>query len=87
LGNPNEQSFYWDRPSYARALPLFLDVVMLEGGSNQARDAALLKNVKTDQKIAIDVVDRTRTTVESPEMVADTISFDAISPGRAFRNR
>jgi methionine synthase II (cobalamin-independent) len=75
LGNPNQQSFYWDRPSYARALPLFLDVVMLEGGSNPARDAALLKNVKTDKKIAIDVVDRTRTTVESPEMVADTISF------------
>ena len=39
---------------------------MLEGGSSQARDAALLKNVKTDEKIAIGVVDRTRTTVESP---------------------
>src|SRR6201988_3827966 len=87
-GNPNQQSFYWDRPSYARALPYFLemncDVLMLEGGSNQARDAALLKNVKTDKKIAIGVVDHTRTTVESPEMVADTIrqALDSIPPER-----
>jgi 5-methyltetrahydropteroyltriglutamate--homocysteine methyltransferase len=76
-GNPNQQSFYWDRPSYERALPYFLqmkcDVLMLEGGSNRARDAALLKGVETDKKIAIGVVDHTRTTVESPEMVADTI--------------
>jgi 5-methyltetrahydropteroyltriglutamate--homocysteine methyltransferase len=87
-GNPNQQSFYWDRPSYARALPYFLemncDVLMLEGGSNQARDAALLKNVKTDKKISIGVVDHTRTTVESPEMVADTIrrALDSIPPER-----
>ena len=76
-GNPNQQSFYWERPSYARALPFFLemncDVLMLEGGSNQARDIALLRNFKTDKKIGIGVVDHTRTTVESPEQVAAVI--------------
>ncbi len=76
-GNPNQQSFYWERPSYARSLPHFLDmncdVLMLEGGSNQARDVALLKDFKTDKKIGIGVVDHTRTTVESPEQVAATI--------------
>ncbi len=76
-GNPNQQSFYWDRPSYERPLPYFLemncDVLMLEGGSNNARDMALLKAHKTDKKIGIGVVDHTRTTVESPEQVAATI--------------
>lgn len=76
-GNPNQQSFYWDRPSYARPLPYLLemncDVLMLEGGSNGARDIALLKGCKTDKKIGIGVVDHTRTTVESPEQVAATI--------------
>ena len=76
-GNPNQQSFYWERPSYERPLPYFLamncDVLMLEGGSNQARDIALLKHHKTDKKIGIGVVDHTRTTVESPEQVAATI--------------
>ena len=79
-GNPNQQSFYWERPSYDRALDYFLDmkcdVIDLECASNQARDAALFKNVdlkKYGKKIGIGVVDHTRTTVESPEMVADTI--------------
>ena len=79
-GNPNQQSFYWERPSYERSLPYFLemncDVLDLECASNQARDAALFKNVdlaKYNKKIGIGVVDHTRTTVESPEMVADTI--------------
>ncbi len=76
-GNPNQQSFYWERPSYERSLPYFLemncDVLMLEGGSNQARDIKLLGKYKTDKKIGIGVVDHTCTTVESPEMVADTI--------------
>lgn len=87
-GNPNQQSFYWDRPSYERPLPYFLamncDVLMLEGGSNQARDIALLKHHKTDKKIGIGVVDHTRTTVESPEQVAATIrhALEYVPPER-----
>ena len=87
-GNPNQQSFYWDRPSYERPLPYFLkmncDVVMLEGGSNGARDMALLKDHKTDKKIAIGVVDHTRTTVESPQRVAATIrhALEYVPPER-----
>jgi 5-methyltetrahydropteroyltriglutamate--homocysteine methyltransferase len=46
---------------------------MMECGSNQARDIKLLAKHKTDKKIGIGVVDHTRTTVESPEMVANTI--------------
>ncbi len=79
-GNPNQQSFYWERPSYERSLPFFLemncDVLDMECASNQARDAKLFKNIdlaKYGKKIGIGVVDHTRTTVESPEMVADTI--------------
>ncbi|HCU89050.1 MAG TPA: hypothetical protein DGR97_03860 [Gammaproteobacteria bacterium] len=76
-GNPNQQSFYWERPSYERPLEYFLemncDVLMMECGSNQARDVKLLAKHKTDKKIGIGVVDHTRTTVESPEMVANTI--------------
>jgi len=79
-GNPNQQSFYWERPSYERALDHFLemecDVIDLECASNQARDASLFKHIdlkKCNKKIGIGVVDHTRTTVESPEMVADTI--------------
>ena len=76
-GNPNQQSFYWERPSYERPLEHFLemncDVLMLECGSNQARDVKLLEKYKTDKKIGIGVVDHTRTTVETPEMVANTI--------------
>ena len=87
-GNPNQQSFYWERPSYERSLPHFLemdcDVLMLEGGSNQARDIALLKKFKTDKKIGIGVVDHTRTTVESPAQVAATIrhALEYVPPER-----
>jgi 5-methyltetrahydropteroyltriglutamate--homocysteine methyltransferase len=76
-GNPNQQSFYWERPSYERSLPYLLaldaDVLMLEGASNHGRDLSLLKQYPTDKKIAIGVVDHTRTTVERPEMIADII--------------
>jgi 5-methyltetrahydropteroyltriglutamate--homocysteine methyltransferase len=87
-GKHNQQSFYWVRPSYERPLPYFLemncDVLMLEGGSNQARDIALLKHHKTDKKIGIGVVDHTRTTVESPEQVAATIrhALEYVPPER-----
>lgn len=79
-GNPNQQSFYWERPSYERPLEHFLemncDVIDMECASNQARDAKLLKHVnwnECNKKIGVGVVDHTRTTVESPDMVADTI--------------
>jgi len=69
-------------------LPYFLamncDVLMLEGGSNNARDMALFKHHKTDKKIGIGVVDHTRTTVESPEQVAATIrhALEYVPPER-----
>ena len=46
-GNPNQQSFYWERPSYDNDyfLDMKCDVIDLECASNQARDAALFKNV------------------------------------------
>lgn len=77
-GNPNQQSFYWDRPSYERSLPylnaLNADVLMLESASNQGRDLELLKGIDLgDKKIGIGVVDHTRTTVESPALVANLI--------------
>jgi 5-methyltetrahydropteroyltriglutamate--homocysteine methyltransferase len=77
-GNPNQQSFYWERPSYERSLPYLLalnaDVLMLECSSNQGRDLPLLKHQKLgDKKIAIGVVNHTMTTVEPPSMVADVI--------------
>lgn len=77
-GNPNQQSFYWERPSYERSLPYLLamncDVLMLEGASNDGRDVSLLKGVDLGaKKIGIGFVDHTRTTVESPALVADRI--------------
>tara|TARA_Y100000590_G_scaffold464361_1_gene633608 strand:- start:1681 stop:2856 length:1176 start_codon:yes stop_codon:yes gene_type:complete len=87
-GNPNQQSFYWERPSYERSLPYLLalnaDVLMLEGASNMGRDLALLKAFPTDKKIGIGVVDHTRTTVERPEMIADIIrrALEYIPPER-----
>ncbi len=87
-GNPNQQSFYWERPSYERSLPYLLaldaDVLMLEGASNHGRDMSLLKQYPTDKKIAIGVVDHTRTTVERPEMIADIIrrALEYVPPER-----
>ena len=87
-GNPNQQSFYWERPSYERSLPHLLqlnaDVLMLEGASNQGRDLPLLKNYKTDKKIGIGVINHTVTTVEPPQMIADLIrkALEYIPPER-----
>ena len=87
-GNPNQQSFYWERPSYERSLPYLMalnaDVIGLECASNEGRDLSLLKHVKTKKKIAIGVVDHTRTTVESPELVASVIrrALEYIPPER-----
>ena len=87
-GNPNQQSFYWERPSYERSLPHLLqlnaDVLTLEGASNQGRDLPLLKHYKTDKKIAIGVINHTVTTVEPPQMIADLIrrALEYIPPER-----
>ena len=87
-GNPNQQSFYWERPSYERSLPHLLqlnaDVLTLEGGSNQGRDLPLLKHYKTDKKIAIGVINHTVTTVEPPQMIADLIrrALEYVPPER-----
>ena len=87
-GNPNQQSFYWERPSYERSLPHLLqlnaDVLTLEGASNQGRDLPLLKQYKTDKKIAIGVINHTVTTVEPPQMIADLIrrALEYVPPER-----
>lgn len=88
-GNPNQQSFYWERPSYERSLPYLLaldsDVLTLECASNHGRDLPLLKNHRLDKKkIAIGVVNHTVTTVEPPQMVADLIrkALEYVPPER-----
>ncbi len=87
-GNPNQQSFYWERPSYERSLPHLLqlnaDVLTLEGASNQGRDLPLLKHYKTGKKIAIGVINHTVTTVEPPQMIADLIrrALEYVPPER-----
>ncbi|MPZ73965.1 MAG: hypothetical protein GEU74_12175 [Nitriliruptorales bacterium] len=76
-GNPNQQSFYWDKPSYEKALPYLLqlnaDVLTFECASSNGQDLPLFGKYETDKKIAIGVVTHTVTTVESPGRVADLI--------------
>jgi 5-methyltetrahydropteroyltriglutamate--homocysteine methyltransferase len=76
-GNPNQQSFFWDKPSYEPALPYLLqldaDVITFECASSDGRDLRLFAKYETDKKIAIGVVTHTVTTVESPERVAGLI--------------
>src|SRR5690606_41530976 len=50
----------------------------------EARDLAPLEHVKTEETIAIGVVDHTRTTVESPELVARIIrkALEYVPPER-----
>jgi 5-methyltetrahydropteroyltriglutamate--homocysteine methyltransferase len=87
-GNPNQQSFFWERPSYERSLPYLLalnaDVVGLECSSNQGRDLPLLKHHKTNKKIAIGVINHTATTVEPPALVANLIrkALEYVPPER-----
>ena len=87
-GNPNQQSFYWERPSYERSLPYLLalnaDVLTLECSSNQGRDLPLLKHHKTNKKIAVGVINHTMTTVEPPQMIADLIrkALEYVPPER-----
>jgi 5-methyltetrahydropteroyltriglutamate--homocysteine methyltransferase len=76
-GNPNQQSIFWDRPSYERSLPYLLqldcDVLTLECASTGGRDLPLLGRYRTDKKFAIGVINHTQTTVEPPEVVARLI--------------
>jgi len=87
-GNPNQQSFYWERPSYERSLPYLLalnaDVLTLECASNHGRDLSLLKQHKIDKKIAIGVINHTMTTVEPPQMIAALIrkALEYVPPER-----
>ena len=76
-GNPNQQAIYWERPTYARALPylwrLNADVITFECASTDGRDLELLRDCPPDKKVAIGVVSHTNTTVEPPEVVAALI--------------
>ncbi|MFZ1122164.1 MAG: cobalamin-independent methionine synthase II family protein [Candidatus Binataceae bacterium] len=87
-GNPNQQSFYWERPSYERSLPYLMalnaDVVGLECASSNGRDLPLLKHHKTAKKIAIGVINHTATTVEPPALVANLIrkALEFVPPER-----
>jgi len=87
-GNPNQQSFYWERPSYERSLPYLLqlnaDVLTLECASNQGRDLSLHKQHRTDKKIAIGVINHTMTTVEPPHLIANLIrkALEYVPPER-----
>ncbi|HTY53644.1 MAG TPA: cobalamin-independent methionine synthase II family protein [Candidatus Binataceae bacterium] len=87
-GNPNQQSFFWERPSYERSLPHLLqlnaDAIMIECASNQGRDLPLLKHHKTNKKIGIGVINHTVTTVEPPSMIADIIrkALEYVPPER-----
>jgi 5-methyltetrahydropteroyltriglutamate--homocysteine methyltransferase len=76
-GNPNQQPLHWERPSYERSLPYLLatkaDVLTLECASTNGRDLPLLKQVRTDKKIAIGVVNHSTAAVEPPEFVAGLI--------------
>jgi 5-methyltetrahydropteroyltriglutamate--homocysteine methyltransferase len=87
-GNPNQQPMYWERPSYERALPHLLatnaDVVTLECASTNGRDLPLLKNVRTDKKIAIGVVNHSTAAVEPPEFVAGLVrrALEYVPPER-----
>jgi len=87
-GNPNQQSLYWEKPSYEPALPYLLqldaDVVTFECASSDGQDLPLFAKYETDKKIAIGVVNHTVTTVESPERVANLIrkALEYIPPER-----
>ena len=68
---------FWERPSYARALPhlaqLDCDVLTFECASSGGRDLALFADLPADKQIAIGAVSHTNTVVEPPEVVAALI--------------
>jgi 5-methyltetrahydropteroyltriglutamate--homocysteine methyltransferase len=79
---------YWERPSYARALPYFwqlkADVITFECASTDGVDLPLLAECPADKKVAIGVVSHTNTTVEPAELVARLIrkALEHIPPER-----
>lgn len=87
-GNPNQQRFFWETPSYEAALPalfaLDADVITFECASSCGRDLKLLGAQKSDKKIAIGAVSHTNTVVEPPGVVADLIrrALEHIPPER-----
>ena len=87
-GNPSQQRFSWDPPSYAAALPYLLeldcDVMTFECASSNGRDLPLFAEHATDKKIAIGAVSHTNTVVEPPEHVADLVrrALEYIPPER-----
>ena len=87
-GNPNQQPMYWERPSYARALPYLsatnADVLTLECASTNGRDLALLKNFPANKKVAIGVVNHSTAAVEPPEFVANLVrrALEYVPPER-----
>ena len=76
-GNPNQQTMFWERPSYAAALSHFsqlnADVITFECASTGGKDLALFADLPEDKKVAIGAVSHTNTVVEPPEVVADLI--------------
>ena len=76
-GNPAQQRFGWDPPSYERAIPYLLemdaDVVTFECASSDGRDLHLFEKYATSKKIALGMVNHTTTVVEAPDRVANLI--------------
>jgi 5-methyltetrahydropteroyltriglutamate--homocysteine methyltransferase len=87
-GNPGQQRFFWDPPSYEPALPHLLqldaDVITFECASSCGRDLHLFGKHNTPKKIAVGVVSHTNTVVEPAEVVADLIrrALEHIPPER-----
>ena len=87
-GNPSQQRFSWDPPSYAAALPYLLeldcDVITFECASSNGRDLPLFAEHETNKKIAIGAVSHTNTVVEPPGHVADLVrrALEYIPPER-----
>jgi 5-methyltetrahydropteroyltriglutamate--homocysteine methyltransferase len=80
--------FYWEVPSYERALPHLLqlddaDVITFECASNDGKDLPLFAKYQTDKKIGIGVVNH-YTVVEPAEHVAGLIrkALEYIPPER-----
>ena len=87
-GNPNQQSIFWEIPSYERAVPHLLelnaDVITFEAASTAGRDLPLLGKYPTDKKIGIGVVSHRNTVVEPPDVVAALIrrALEYVPPER-----
>jgi 5-methyltetrahydropteroyltriglutamate--homocysteine methyltransferase len=80
-GNPNQQSGFIDKPSYAKGLPHMLDLkadlLTFEMASSGGRDLGIFKEFPTEKKIAIGAVNHVNNQVETPEMVAEILTSAA----------